>query len=124
MMATEIATSKPKFCSECGTRLREDAHFCHWCGATIDGRPRTLAAPRKAAEAEAHPPADAAVARPSAMLRWGMPLGAGVALILLSIWSAGSRTRGSSDAPQQNVPLAAATATGLAPDISSMSPEE
>jgi zinc-ribbon domain len=118
-MAVETATAKPKFCSECGTRLREDARFCHGCGATIDGQPRAVAAPRKQAEAQAEAEAEA-----SAILRWGMPLFALVALIVLSIWSAGSRSRGSSDAPQQNVPLAAATATGAAPDISSMSPEE
>jgi hypothetical protein len=123
-MAVETATSKPKFCSECGTRLREDARFCHGCGATVDGRPRTHAAPGKPAQAEAEAEAQGDESRPSALLRWGMPVFAIAALVLLSVWSAGSRRGGNASAAQENVPLAAASATGAAPDISSMSPEE
>jgi hypothetical protein len=121
--------SRPKFCSECGTRLREDARFCHECGATLDGQRRATAAPDAAPAAIpptfAPPPGDES--RPSAMLRWGMPAFAIVALILLSVWSAGSRNSG--NAQQPGLPLGSAApggaaAPGVAPDISSMSPEE
>ena len=140
MMAAETPVYRPKFCSECGTRLREDARFCHECGVPITASASAAAiasasasAPAKGAStgtalasATAVPGSPGHLAptpAASPLLRWGMPLFALVALILLSIWSAGSRSGGNTEQPQ-NVPLAAAATAGAAPDISSMSPEE
>ena len=134
-MTTGKAAYRPKFCSECGTRLREDARFCHECGVALAAATASASAPATAsasslAAASASPSLvqrSQAVLAPtpaaSPLLRWGMPLFALVALILLSIWSAGSRSGDSTEQPR-NVPLAAAATAGAAPDISSMSPEE
>ncbi|HYC50372.1 MAG TPA: hypothetical protein VEB19_04600 [Gemmatimonadaceae bacterium] len=71
------------------------------------------------------PHAGAPDPRASTLLRWGMPGFAIVALILLSVWSAGSRSPAAGTQP--GVPLsgmASGGSQGVAPDISSMSPEE
>lgn len=100
---------KPKFCSACGTRLLPDAQFCHECGATIDGQRRV----------DARVPADAPAGGTSNAVRWIVPALAILAVILLSVWTAGSR---SSADTAPGVPLG--TRGGVAPDLSSMSPEE
>lgn len=110
--------SKQKFCTECGTRLLGDARFCHECGATTDGRPRAAAAPT-AADATAAGAAPGHDERMPAFVRWGIPIFALVALVLMSAWQS-SRTP-SAGAPQ-GTPLG--MRPGVAPDISSMSPEE
>lgn len=120
-MPANPTASRPKFCSECGTRLREDARFCHECGATVEGRPRpgAAAAPVTAGRRQAEDAADAADAGTSRLLRWWMPAIALVAIVLLSVWKS-SRTQ-TVEAPA-GVPLG--MRPGAAPDLSSMSPEE
>lgn len=109
MTSAKTPTSKPKFCSACGTRLLPDALFCHECGATIDGQRR----------ADARVYADAVAGGTTTAVRWGVPALAILAVVLLSVWTAGSR--GSADTTG-GVPLG--TRSGVAPDLSSMSPEE
>lgn len=109
MTSAKMAASKPKFCSACGTRLLPDAQFCHECGATIDGQRR----------ADARASADAPAGATSKAARWGVPALAILAVVLLSVWTAGSR-RSADTAP--GVPLG--TQSGVAPDLSSMSPQE
>ena len=58
------------------------------------------------------------------MLRWGMPLLGIAALVLLSVWSA-ARSPDAASRQSPGVPLSGmAGGAGVAPDISSMSPEE
>lgn len=103
-MATSTPAANPRFCSDCGTKLRPDAHFCHNCGSPIDGNPSR--APSGAS---------------SQALKWGVPAIAIIALIALSVFRYGSRgpTADSGD----RVPLGARGVV-QAPDISSMSPDE
>jgi hypothetical protein len=103
-MATNTPAANPRFCSDCGTKLRPDARFCHNCGAPINGQP---------ARAQSVPVSKA--------LRWGVPAIAIIALILLSIIRLGSRSAGADSG--ERVPLGAGGAV-QAPDISSMSPDE
>ena len=109
MTSVKTPASKPKFCSACGTRLLPDALFCHECGATIHGQPRP----------DARVPPEAPVAGTSNAVRWGVPSLAILAVIVLSVWTARSR---SSVETTPGVPLG--TRAGVAPDLSSMSPEE
>lgn len=103
-MATNTSAANPRFCSDCGTKLRPDALFCHNCGSPIHGNPsRARSAPSYQA------------------LKWGVPAIAIIALIALSVIRYGSRgpTADSGD----RVPLGARGVV-QAPDISSMSPDE
>lgn len=116
-MPANPPASRPKFCSECGTRLREDARFCHECGATVEGpRAGVGAAPVAATR---HETDDGTDARTSNLLRWWMPAIALVAIVLMSVWKS-SRTH-TAEAPA-GAPLG--VRPGAAPDLSSMSPEE
>lgn len=118
-MPPDTSASQPKFCSECGTRLREDARFCHECGATIEGRARRGAA--AAPVAPTRPQTDDGTdGRASVLLRWWMPAIALVAIVLLSIWKS-SRTQATGATPAGASP---GMRPGTAPDLSSMSPEE
>lgn len=116
-MPANPPASRPKFCGECGTRLREDARFCHECGATVEGSRAGVAAPPIAATHQQT--GDGADARTSNLLRWWMPAIALVAIVLLSVWKS-SRT------PTAEAPAGAPLGMrpGAAPDLSSMSPEE
>jgi hypothetical protein len=112
-MSPNPPASSPKFCSECGTRLREDARFCHECGATIDGRRRaqgTAAAP-VAANVEGD--------GTSKLPPWWITGVALVAVVLLSIWKSGQTQTADSAA---GTPLG--MRSGAAPDLSAMSAEE
>lgn len=114
-MNTKTQSARPKFCSECGNRLRDDARFCHECGATIDGQRRAGAAATSVS---------AAPEGTTSRTKWIVPGLAVAALLILSVWSASARSTPES-APSE-VPLGAMRAGGAggAPDISSMSPEE
>ena len=103
-IVTNTPAGIPRFCSDCGTKLRPDAHFCHNCGSPIHGNPS------RAASAPA-----------SKALKWGVPAIAIIALIALSVIRYGSR--GPAADSQSRVPLGAGSAV-QAPDISSMSPDE
>ncbi len=102
-MATNTPAADPRFCSDCGTKLRADARFCHNCGSPIDGH-------------SSHAPS----APVSKAVRWGVPAIAIIALIVLSIIRFGSRSAGVDSL--ERVPLGAGAVQ--APDISSMSPDE
>ena len=103
-MTPTTPSANPRFCSDCGTNLRPDAHFCHNCGAPIHGNsPRATSVPVSKA------------------LKWGVPAIAIIALIMLSGIRYGSRTPGVESG--ERVPLGAGGAV-QAPDISSMSPDE
>ena len=99
------SVSRPRFCSQCGTKLLPDSKFCHSCGASIDG-------------AEARH--DAQPSLPPAM-RWAIPGAAILALIVFVSFRIGAK-----EAPGDSPAAApfAASAAGAPPDISSMSPEE
>ena len=103
-MRTDSPASKPRFCSECGTQLLPDALFCHNCGAAVEGR-GVSAAPTPTL---------------SPMLRWGVPVAAVGALIVLTFFRLGSGNATSGSAAA--TPLTASATRP--PDISSMSPEE
>ena len=92
-------TSKPRFCSECGTEFLPDARFCHKCGASIDGSVRVPAI--------------------SPVLKWGLPAAAILALVVLVFFRLGA-SNATPETPAATTPLA----SGALPDISSMSPEE
>jgi hypothetical protein len=96
--------SKPRFCSECGTQFLPDALFCHNCGVAVEGR---------TAGAESTPVL-------SPMLRWGVPVVAVLALIVLSFFRLGSR----GPAPESAAAVSPGAGAMRAPDISSMSPAE
>ena len=101
-MTAKQPSSTPRFCSQCGTQLRPNAHFCHSCGAPVSGRVETSPS-----------------APSSSLMRWGLPAAAVVALIVLSVLRSGS----GSAAPQAaGTPLSAGGAQP--PDISAMSPAE
>jgi hypothetical protein len=107
-------TSAAQFCSQCGTRLKEDARFCHNCGAAVAGG-------ATAAPVERAAPGAAAPAASSSNLRWGVPLLAVFALVLLTVAQMSLRRDESAGAmPLPGRPLGAPGA----PDISSMSPQE
>ena len=91
-------SSKPRFCSECGTEFLPDARFCHKCGASIDGSLRVPAI--------------------SPVLKWGLPAAAILALVVLVFFRLGASN--ATPEPPSTTPLA----SGALPDISSMSPEE
>lgn len=95
---------KPRFCSECGTQLNPGARFCHGCGAPVEGRP-------------AAPPLASSVSK---TLRWGVPIAAFLALLVLSVIQFSSRKA----ADDATVAMPLGTGAVAAPDISSMSPEE
>jgi hypothetical protein len=103
-MTGNASGKKPRFCGECGTQFQPDALFCHNCGASVEGR------------AVSAPPTPAL----SPTLRWGVPVAALGALIVLTFFRLGSG----------NAPPDSATVTPLTggamrpPDISSMSPAE
>ena len=102
-MATNTPAANPRFCSDCGTRLRADARFCHSCGSPVHGdRSRAPSPPVSKA------------------LQWGVPAIAIIALIALSVIRFGSR--GARADSVERVPLGAGAVQ--APDISSMSPDE
>src|SRR4026209_2063699 len=103
-MATNTPAENPRFCSDCGTKLRPDSRFCHNCGSPTHGNP-----------------SHAASARAPNALKWGVPAIAIIALIGLSVIRYGSRTPAADSGDR--VPLGAGTVV-QAPDISSMSPEE
>jgi hypothetical protein len=98
-------TVKHRFCSDCGTQLNPGARFCHNCAAPVGGRAE---------------PAAAAPSNVSTALKWGVPIAAFFALLVLSLVQFGSRAP-AAESPA-GMPLGAG-ASG-APDISSMSPEE
>ena len=103
-MATNTPSANPRFCSDCGTKLRADAHFCHNCGSSIHGNPsRAPSAPASQA------------------LKWGVPAIAIIALIALSAIRYGSRNAAADSGDR--VPLSAGGVV-QAPDISSMSADE
>jgi hypothetical protein len=102
-MARNSPASKPRFCSECGTQFLPDALFCHNCGAPAEGGASAQSTPGM-----------------SPALRWMVPGGAILALIILSVFRLGSR--GATPESAAAVPLEAGTMR--APDISSMSPAE
>ena len=106
-MTNAAASATPKFCNECGTKYVADALFCHECGRPADG---TTAAPVAAAQG-----------MPNA-LKWGFPIFAIVALIVLSALKANSRDQGEGAMPADAAPLGGRVMP--APDLSSMSPEE
>ena len=103
-----------RFCSDCGTQLNEGARFCHHCGSPIRGR---------AASAPSTPGVSTA-------LRWGVPVAAVAALVLLAAVQSRTDTAGAGSSVMvppgagagAGRPLGAGTAP--APDISSMSPAE
>jgi hypothetical protein len=103
-MATNTPAENPRFCSDCGTKLRPDSRFCHNCGSPTHGNP-----------------SHAASARAPNALKWGVPAVAIIALIGLSVIRYGSRTPAADSGDR--VPLGAGTVV-QAPDISSMSPDE
>ena len=96
--------AKPRFCSDCGTRLNVDALFCHECGSPISGHRAGTSG---------------ALGLPT-VLRWALPAIAVVALVVLTIF--GIDTRGDSRPPSGAMPLSARPVQ--APDLSTMSPEE
>jgi len=102
-MATNTPAANPRFCSDCGTKLKADARFCHNCGSSI--HERTSRAPS---------------APGSKALRWGVPALAIVALVVLSVIQLGSGGVGVDSG--ERVSFGAGVVQ--APDISSMSPEE
>ena len=101
----------PRFCSDCGTKLSEGAHFCHICGASLYGR---------SAATGAAPPAAAAGAGTSPATRWIVPTLALAGVVILSVVQLASRD--AQPATVAGTPLGGGM--GRAPDISSMSPEE
>lgn len=103
-MTKNSPASKPRFCSGCGTQFVPDAQFCHNCGASIEGGTVT-----------AH-------SRPalSPILRWGLPGGAILALIVLAFFRLGSRSPALESAAA--VPLGSGAMR--AQDIAAMSPAE
>jgi zinc ribbon protein len=103
-MTRNTTASKSRFCTECGTQFLPDALFCHNCGATVEGR---------AVSAGPTPTL-------SPMLRWGVPVAAVGALIVLTFFRLGSGNTASESAPV--TPLTGGAMR--APDISSMSPSE
>lgn len=103
-IVTNTPAGNPRFCSDCGTKLRPDAHFCHSCGSPIHGNP-----------------SGAASAPASKALKWGVPAIAIIALIAISVIRYGSR--GPAADSGDRVPLGAGGVV-QAPDISSMSPDE
>ena len=94
---------KHRFCSDCGTQLNPGARFCHNCAAPVGGRAE---------------PAAGATTDTSKALRWGVPVVAFLALLVLSAIQFGSRA----PAPSPGMPIGSGPIA--APDISSMSPEE
>jgi len=103
-MTSNPSGAKARFCSECGTRFLPDALFCHNCGVSVDGR-IVAAGPAPTF---------------SPTLRWGVPVAAIGALIVLTFFRLGS-----GNAAPESVPVTPLTGTGMtAPDISSMSPAE
>lgn len=111
-MATNNPAVNPRFCSDCGTKLNPNARFCHNCGSPIHGQSAPDDRATWNARAPSTPGANA--------LRWGVPVLALVALVVLSVVQLGSRG-GATESPQ-GAPFG--TGTVQAPDISSMSPEE
>ena len=103
-MTRNSPAPKPRFCSECGTQFLPDALFCHNCGAAAGER------------AVSGPPTPTL----SPMLRWGVPVAAVGALMVLTFFRLGSRDVASDSATA--TPLTAGAMR--APDISSMSPAE
>lgn len=97
------AASRPRFCSDCGTQFLPDARFCHACGASVDG------------SIHGREP----VAAISPMLKWGLPAGAILALVILVFFRMGANT-GAPEAQATTAPLG----SPAMPDISAMSPEE
>ena len=104
MPLSTTPTSKPRFCSDCGTQLNAGARFCHDCGSPVGGRGVGVSSTPGV----------------SNVMRWAVPGLAIVALIVLSVIQFGSRGAGTGAA--ETVPLGAGTVS--APDISSMSPTE
>jgi hypothetical protein len=103
-MSTNTPAANPRFCSDCGTKLNTNAQFCHNCGSSIHGRPSS--APSASGFLKA--------------LRWGVPVFAIVALVVLSVIQLSTRGTGADSG--ERVPFGAGAVQ--APDISSMSPEE
>ena len=104
MVTANTPAKKPKFCSECGAPLVADALFCHNCGSPLAGTPAAAASGTDV----------------SALLRWGVPTLAVIALIVITAMR--YETDQPADGAAGTVPLGASA--GQAPDISSMSPEE
>lgn len=103
-MTASKPAKKPKFCSECEAPLVTDALFCHSCGSPLPGTP----------------PATTSGTNVPALLRWGVPTLAVIALIVVTAIRYGTDQPG--DGAASTVPLG--VSSGQAPDISSMSPEE
>lgn len=100
---TKPTATKPRFCSNCGTELLPNALFCHSCGFSIEGG-GAVAPVRNVVPAS---------------LRWGVPVGAIGALILVVLFRGAVKDA----VPPPITAPGSPTAMG-APDISSMSPEE
>lgn len=99
-----------RFCEQCGNSLSATARFCANCGYSITGdAPATAGAP------VARP----AGAVPSALTPWLLPVVAVVGIVGYAIVS----SRGPAAAPA-GATAAADGATILAPDISSLTPDE
>lgn len=103
-MTRSSPASKPRFCGECGTQFLSDALFCHYCGVPAEGRTAGVVS------TPALPP----------MLKWGVPVAAIVALIVLALFRLGSR----GPAPESAAAVPLGAGAMRAPDISSMSPAE
>ena len=101
-MTDSAQSSRPRYCSDCGTQFLPDARFCHNCGASIEGRAPIVEPPPV-----------------SPILKWGVPVAGFIALIAVSLW------RVDRSPPAESVAAAPVSTAGSAPpDISSMSPEE
>jgi hypothetical protein len=98
-----------RHCAHCGAALGERGQFCHRCGAPRDGRP------------VASSTGSAAPATVSTILPWAV---AGIALLSLLAYIVGQNFGRGPAAPAVAAAPVAAPASGRAPDISSMSPQE
>lgn len=107
-----------RFCEQCGNTLSATARFCANCGYSLSGEaPATAGAPAGGFAGRA------AASGPVALAPWLLPIVAIVGIVgfaIVSRSSAGAPT----GAPAGGPTGAAAGATILAPDISSLSPDE
>lgn len=103
-MTKPVPSPTPRFCNECGTKFVADALFCHECGLPVGGASDAVSPVQGMSNA----------------LKWGFPVFAILALIVLSAVKSGSRAGDAGGAGA--TPLGARPMQ--APDLSTMSPEE
>lgn len=100
-----------RFCEQCGNSLSATARFCANCGFSVSGEAPAMASA---------PGARAAGPLPAAVVPWLLPIVAVVGIVGYAIVS----SRGAGAPAGADAGLSAGGPTVLAPDISSLSPDE